>query len=147
MTLSCTEPSREERLRRIILVAMLSIGTLLPVAAQGKPAEPAKVITSVTATVNPPSYQGGPCPARFTFVGTIVADKTPTGPITYQWVHSDTSIKHPVRSLTMTGKGAIVMDSLSVGLSGEMMRVWAELRVLTPNPVTSAKVYAAVLCR
>ena len=139
-------PGPEEHLRKIMLVAILSIGVTLPLTAQGK-ADAPKVITAVSAAVDVPSYQGGPCPAKLNFTGTIVADKTPTGPITYQWVHSDTSVKSPVHTLTMTGKGSLVTTSWSVGSSGEMMRVWVELRVLTPNAIKSEKVYAAVLCR
>jgi len=126
---------------------MLLTGGLLPLAAQGKAADAPKIISSVSAAVDVPSYQGGPCPAKLNFTGTIVADKTPTVPITYQWVHSDTSVKSPVRTLNMTGKGALVTTSWPVGSSGEMMRVWVELRVLTPNAIKSEKVYAAVLCR
>lgn len=125
---------------------MVVAGMALPVAAQNKTAPAAKVITAVSAAVDMPSYQGGPCPAKLNFTGTIVADKTPSGPITYQWVRSDTSAKSPVHTLTMTGRGAVVTDTWSVGSSGEMMRVWNELRVLSPNAIKSEKVYAAVLC-
>lgn len=134
-------------MRPITLLAMLSIGTTLPAAAQGKTSDAPKIITAVSAAVDVPTYQGGPCPAKLNFTGTIVADKTPTVPITYQWVRSDTSAKSPVRTVTMTGKGALVTDTWSVGSSGEMMRVWNELRILSPNSIKSEKASAAVLCR
>ena len=139
-------PSRftEESLRTLTLLTIIATGVALPVSGQTKPA--VKIITAVSAAVDVPSYQGGPCPAKLNFTGTIVADKLPTVPITYQWVRSDTSAKSPVRTLTMTGKGAIVTDSWSVGSSGEMMRVWNELRVLSPNAIRSEKVSAAILC-
>ena len=129
------------------MLTILAAGAALPVSGQNKPASAAKIITAVSVAVDVPSYQGGPCPAKLSFTGTIVADKTPTVPITYQWVRSDTSAKSPVRTITMTGKGALVTDTWSVGSSGEMMRVWNELRILSPNTITSEKVNAAVLCR
>jgi len=70
----------------------------------------------------------------------------PSVPITYQWVRSDTS-KSPVRTLTMTSKAALVTDTWSVGSSGDMMRVWNELRILTPNAIKSNRAMSAVLCR
>ena len=136
-----------ERVRVSKLVMILMTAATAPLCAQAKhPSEP-KVITAVSAAVDMPSYQGGPCPATLHFSGTIVADKTPTVPITYQWWRSDTTGQGPVRTITMTGKGVLVTDTWAVGKSGEMMRVWNELRILSPNAMKSERVNAAVLCR
>lgn len=120
-------------------------GNQLIAQARAPAASPVRVVTSVSAAVDLPNYQGGPCPAKLTFTGTIVADKTPSVPITYQWVRSD-GVKGPVRTLKLNGKGAIVTDTWRVGVSGEMMRVWNELRVLKPNAMKSNQATAAVLC-
>ena len=128
----------------VVLVAGVAVTNL---SAQERSGTAPKVITAVSAAVDVASYQGGPCPAKLNFTGTIVADKTPTVPVTYQWVRSDTGAKSPVRTLTMTSKGAIVTDTWAVGTSGEMMRVWNELRILSPNSMKSERVVAAVLCR
>jgi hypothetical protein len=131
---------------RVIMLAGVIIGAVVsPLRAQDRNAP--KVITAVSAAVDVASYQGGPCPAKFNFTGTIVADKTPTVPITYQWVRSDTSAKSPVRTLTMTSRAAVVTDTWAVGSSGEMMRIWNELRILSPNSIKSERATAAVLCR
>ncbi len=103
------------------------------------------VVTSVSAGVDLPSYQG-PCPGKLTFAGTIITAVVPKTPVTYQWVRSD-GVKGPKRTLTMTTTAAVVTDVWKVGTSGEMMRVWQELRILTPTVVKSNQASAAVLCR
>ena len=135
------------------LVQVAFAVTMLPVLAgtaiaQGTtdPAAAApKIVNSVTAAIDPASYQG-PCPAKLNVTGTITMAKVPKEPIMYQWVHSD-STKGPKRSLTMTSNGAVVTEVWSVGTSGQMMRLWAELHVFSPTEVKSRQATVAVLCR
>jgi hypothetical protein len=125
--------------------------TLLPAlagaaVAQGSAAPPVpKVVNSVTAAVDPASYQG-PCPAKLNVTGTITMAKVPTEPIAYQWVRSD-STRSPKRTLTMTSNGAVVSDVWTVGESGQMMRLWVELHVFAPVEIKSKQATGAVLCR
>ncbi len=121
----------------------------IPLAAQrgaGAPAgKPGAVVTAVRVVVDQVSYQG-PCPAKLLFTATITAATPRTSPISYQWVHSD-GVKGPKRTLRMVGATATVTDHWKLGASGQMVRGWNELHILSPNRLVSNQAMTSVLCR
>ena len=134
--------------RRATGAALLLACAAGSLAAQGgkeSPPPTSKMFSSVTVAIDPTSYQG-PCPAKMTLIGTIVTSGIPKAPITYEWVHSD-STTSPKRTVTMTSNAAVVTDSWAFGMSGQMMRVSAKLHIIAPAEHMSKPATAAVLCR
>jgi hypothetical protein len=118
------------------------LGATVPSAAAQAHAAP--TITAVTTNVNIGTYNGR-CPAKLMFKATITAAAVLKGPVTYQWIHSDNT-KSPKRTVRMTGTTVVVSENWQGGRSGEQMRLWRKLQVLTPNAITSDQADVAVLC-
>lgn len=124
-----------------------------PVTAQRGATKPAPMlvtkegplVTAARVSVDLAAYQG-PCPAKLRFTGTITASAPLKVPVSYQWVRSD-GVKGRKRSIRMTGTTATVSDQWKLGASGQMMRPWSELHILSPNRLVSNQIGAQVLCR
>ena len=137
------------RARPLLLLICLT-GAAAPIAAQhGAAGASAKrstlLVTAARVVVDQAGYQG-PCPAKLLLTATITAAAPLASPISYQWVRSD-GTKGPKRSLRMAGTSGTVTDHWKLGVSGQMMRAWSELHILSPNRLVSNQATTSVLCR
>ncbi len=135
----------ERRRQRIRLAsgALAFLAVAVPPASAQAPAAP--TVTAVTVNVNIGNYTAR-CPAKLVFKGTITVAALPKAPVTYQWIRSDNT-KSAKRTIKMTATTAVVTENWQGGRSGEQMRLWQKLQILTPKAVTSDQADAIVLCR
>jgi len=106
----------------------------------GGPPPSTFAVTSVTASVSPPSYIGS-CPHQFNFSAVITANGP--GMVTYKWERSDNALA-PVQSITFSSAGSqVVTDYWDLGgdYSG-----WERVRILTPNSVVSNQAIFILTC-
>src|ERR1700674_309477 len=85
------------------------------------------------------------CPGDFGFLGRITTD----GPaeVKYTWVSSDGQT-WPEQSLKYTiGRGLDVSITRKVGKPGKTVKVWMQLKVLSPNEVVSNRSSLVVRCQ
>ncbi|GFP23155.1 hypothetical protein HKBW3S09_00622 [Candidatus Hakubella thermalkaliphila] len=97
-------------------------------------------VTSVTASVSPPSWTG-PCPTDFDFSAVITVNGP--GTVTYRWESSDGGID-PTRNITFARVGSQrVTASFRWSTSGSY---WQRVRVLTPNAIVSNRANFTLTC-
>ena len=106
--------------------------------------EPLRV-TAVALTVDPREYKG-PCPALFTFRGTVTVEGGP-GEITYKWLRSDGATA-PVEKLKLAVPGPKLIESRwDLGTQPERpFEAWQRLLVLTPQRLESKSAGFAMTC-
>lgn len=104
-------------------------------------APPAAQVSAVSATVSPTSYTGS-CPKIFTFDASITASAA--GVVTYTWLRSDGATA-PVESITFTAAGTKTV-STTWELSPASFNGWEQLKVLTPNLITSNQASFTLKC-
>jgi hypothetical protein len=107
-----------------------------PAAAPG-----AFAVTSVTASVNPASYNGG-CPATFQFTAKIKANGP--GTVTYKWERSDGATSAPQTAVLSASGLQIVTTSWTLGKAS--FSGWERLHVTSPNDLTSNNAAFALTC-
>jgi hypothetical protein len=112
----------------------------ITVLVSGAPPPPTFAVTSVAASVSPPSYTGG-CPHLFTFSALITVNGP--GTVTYKWERSDGAIA-PVQSLTFAAAGSqVVTETWTLGAAGSH---WERVRIITPNSAVSNDAVFTLVC-
>jgi hypothetical protein len=97
-------------------------------------------VTSVTASVDPPSYTGT-CPKTFNFSAVISANGP--GTVTYKWERSD-GVTSPTGSITFDTAGSkTVTSAWDLSSNGTW---WMRLRILTPNEMVSNQATFTLSC-
>jgi len=97
-------------------------------------------VTSVTASVDPPSFTGG-CPKTFNF--SAVIEVNGPGTVTYKWESSDGATA-PTESITFAEAGSqTVTDSWTIWMS---YSGWRRIHILTPNDTFSNKANFTLDC-
>ena len=97
-------------------------------------------VTSVTASVDSPSFTG-PCPHTFNFSAVITVNGP--GTVTYRWERSGGLIA-PAESITFAAAGSqTVTTSWSLGASGTR---WQRVVIFTPNNMGSNRANFTLTC-
>jgi len=100
-------------------------------------------ITSVTASVDPPSFTGAcPLPKKFNFYAVIEVNGP--GTVTYRWERNDVWSIGPTESITFAEAGSQTVTDLwymQASYSG-----WERVHILTPNDTFSNKANFTVTC-
>jgi hypothetical protein len=126
-----------------ILALAVGLGGVARTSAftSASPVPPAFAVTGVTASVTPPSYNGG-CPATFQFTAKITANGPAT--VTYKWERSDGASSAP-KTVVLTAAGVQVVTS-SWTLSQASFSGWERLHVTAPNDVISNQAAFTLAC-
>jgi hypothetical protein len=129
----------------VVLVA--SIAAAQSTTAAPRPPRPRAKDGKVTTVKLAVSKSGRElkCPADFSDRGVITTD----GPaeVKYRWVSSD-GRSWPEHTLKFTRGGSKdVSVNWKVGKPGETVRVWLQLKVLSPNEVVSNKSSFEAICQ
>ncbi len=96
-------------------------------------------VTSVTASVNPPS--SGVCPTTFNFSAQIAANGA--GTVTYVWERSD-GASAPNQNLVFSSAGTQVVNTTwTIGAAGTH---WERVRIISPNALTSNQATFTLTC-
>jgi len=113
--------------------------TLL-ITVSGSPPPSSFAVTSVTASVSPPSYSG-PCPYQFNFSAVIQTNGP--GTLTYQWERDDGTHDLP-QTVSVGYSGTTVVTTYWVlGAPGPG---WERVRILSPNSVLSNQAFFVLNC-
>jgi len=98
-------------------------------------------VTSVTVSVDPPSFTG-PCPKRFDFSAVITVNSP--GTVTYEWLDNRGWISSP-RSITFDAAGSQTVTfwrQYPSSVSDE----WLCVHILTPNDILSNEAHYSLTC-
>ena len=146
------------KMSKLFAIAVLGLFLVASVAAaqstkaKPRPPRPREREVKVTKVVLPSRVpetvivtKWAGCPADFGFLGRITTD----GPaeVKYTWVSSD-GRTWPVQSLKFpSSRGKNVSANWKVGKPGETVKVWMQLKVLSPNEVVSNRSSLVVQCQ
>jgi len=104
------------------------------------PPPPAFAVTSVTASVSPPSFTGS-CPTNFTCSAVITVNAP--GTVTYHWERSDGG-SSPVQTANFAAAGP---QTVTTGWPRDASGAyWVRVRTLTPNEVLSSQAGFSLTC-
>jgi hypothetical protein len=129
----------------VLLVA--SVGAAQSTKAKPRPPiskERGWQVTKVFLDPFVPETTIAPCPADFVFLGRITTD----GPaeVKYTWVSSDGGTWPEQRLKFPSSRGKNVTVAWKVGKPGKTVKVWLQLKVLSPNEVVSNRSSLVVQC-
>jgi hypothetical protein len=113
--------------------------TLL-VQVAGSPPPYSLEVTSVTASVDSPSFSG-PCPHQFNFSAIITANGS--GTVTYQWERADGASSSP-QTIYFGSAGSIAVTSYWI--IGTSYSGWERVRILSPNSLQSNEAVFTLNC-
>jgi hypothetical protein len=100
-------------------------------------------VTSVTASVNPPVFNGS-CPKKFNFSAVITVNGP--GTVTYRWERSYWT-SGDIKSITFAAAGSkTVTTSWTFGFWGFLYTGWQRVHILTPNDKLSNKAWFLINC-
>jgi len=102
-------------------------------------------VTSVTTSVNPPSFDG-PCPKMFEFSGVIVVDSP--GVVTFKWLRSDGATAPEQRIEFKQAGKQVVKTTWTLGDATALPTYegWQSVQILTPNAIESNKATFKLKC-
>ncbi len=99
-------------------------------------------VRGLSASVTP--SESSTCPATFTFFGTITANGA--GTVTYVWERSD-GAQPEEQTVAFDGPGSkVVRATWTVGAPANTVSGWQQLKVVTPNAMTSQPASFSVNC-
>jgi len=105
--------------------------------------ETAFAVTSVTASVDPPSYTGV-CPKEFTW-SSIITVNAP-GTVTYQWEVEGGS-PSPPQNLTFSSAGSkTITKSCHLSCGWPNTTLWRQVRIISPNEMVSNQATETLTC-
>lgn len=119
------------RVIALCITAALAAAGAVPAAADSPNISLSAQVTPVDGT--------GPCPAQYTFSGTITAtDWSPTAlrQIQYKWIRSD-GANAPVQTIAVASPAGGTYDVSTTWTLGAQGTFWEALQVIYPQSVTS----------
>ncbi len=123
-----------------VLLLVLAFCFISFTAGSATPSAPAKV-TKVTLSSSPPTPIDN-SELRYDLTGSITTDGPAT--VTYYWIRSDIKVPDSHKISFNAAGTQNVTSHLHVNKTGQVQRIWVELKITSPNQIVSRKLEITV---